>query len=64
MRVYPQYDSNAKHLDVNGLLGYVVHPGTVFYAGVNSGWDRDALTSQRHATSRQIFTKASWRFAR
>jgi len=64
MRLYPQYDSNAKHLDVNGLLGYVVHPGTVFYAGVNSGWDNDAITHTRHATSRQFFTKASWRFAR
>jgi hypothetical protein len=64
MRLYPQYDSNAKHLDANALLSYVVHPGTVFYAGVNSGWDRDLVTGTRRATSRQFFTKASWRFER
>ena len=64
MRIYPQYDSNAKHLDVNSLLSYVVQPGTVFYAGVNSGWDQDLVTGSRRATSRQFFTKASWRFAR
>ena len=64
MRLYPQYDSNAKHLDANALLSYVVHPGTVFYAGVNSGWDRDLVSGTRRATSRQFFTKASWRFER
>jgi len=63
IRVYPQYDSNAEHLDVNGLLSYVVHPGSVFYAGVNSGWDRDLANDAPRATSRQAFAKASWRFA-
>ncbi len=63
-RVYPQYDSGEKHLDVNGLLGYVVQPGTVFYAGVNSGWDPDLRQGPRRLTSRQVFAKASWRFAR
>ncbi len=63
-RLYPQYDSGAKHLDVNALLGYVVQPGTVFYAGVNSGWDEDVMTGNRTATSRQFFMKASWRLAR
>ena len=64
VRIYPQYDSNAEHLDVNALLGYVVHPGTVFYAGVNSGWDQDGVGGPHRATSRQFFTKVSWRFAR
>ena len=63
MRLFPQYDSNAKHLDANALLSYVVHPGTVFYAGVNSGWDRDLANDAPRATSRQAFAKASWRFA-
>ncbi len=61
-RLYPQYDSDARHLDVNALLGYVVQPGTVFYAGVNSGWD--PVQGQRRATARQVFAKASWRLAR
>jgi len=64
MRIYPQYDSKQEHLDVNALVSYVVHPGTVFYAGVNSGWDPDLASEKRRATSRQFFTKASWRFAR
>jgi hypothetical protein len=63
-RVYPQYDSHLRHLDVNGLLGYVIQPGTVFYAGVNSGWDEDLANGARRATSQQVFAKASWRFAR
>jgi len=63
IRVYPQYDSNIQHLDANGLLSYVVHPGTVFYAGVNSGWDQDPVTRERRATARQFFAKASWRLS-
>jgi len=63
IRVSPQYDSDARHLNVNGLLSYVIHPGTVFYAGVNSGWDEDPTSGERHATSRQFFAKASWRFS-
>ena len=63
-RVYPQYDSDARHLAVNGLLGYVIQPGTVFYAGVNSGFDQDLVSGTRQATSKQVFAKASWRFAR
>jgi hypothetical protein len=62
VRVYPQYDSFAEHLDVNGLLSYVVHPGSVFYAGVNSGWDHDLASEVHRATSRQAFAKVSWRF--
>ncbi len=63
-RLYPQYDSDHRHLAVNALLGYVVQPGTVLYAGVNSGWDPDLAGGRRVATSRQVFAKASWRFAR
>jgi uncharacterized protein DUF5916 len=63
-RLYPQYNSVAKHVDVNALLGYVVQPGTVFYAGINSGWDQDVLSGKRAATSRQLFAKASWRWSR
>ncbi|HEY6195840.1 MAG TPA: DUF5916 domain-containing protein [Candidatus Eisenbacteria bacterium] len=64
VRVYPQYDGNVRHFTASTLLGYVVQPGTVFYAGVNSGWDRELVTGTRHVTSRQVFAKASWRFAR
>jgi len=35
----------------------------VFYAGVNSGWDRDLTNDAPRATSRQVFAKASWRFS-
>ncbi len=63
-RVYPQYESSSRHLDVNALLGYVIQPGTVFYVGVNSGWDDEIPTHVKRATSRQVFAKASWRFAR
>ena len=64
VRIYPQYESSSKHLDVNALAGYVVQPGTVFYVGVNSGWDSEIPSRIRRATSRQVFAKASWRFAR
>ena len=63
-RIYPQYDSFERHLFVNAMLGYIVQPGTVFYAGVNSGWDHDLVSQARQNTSRQFFAKASWRFAR
>lgn len=63
VRLYPQWDGDAKHLAVNALVGWVLHPGTVFYAGVNGGYD-EALRSRRMApTTRQAFAKASWRFA-
>jgi len=48
---------------VNGLLSYVIHPGSVFYGGVNSGWDRDLVNAAPRTTSRQVFAKASWRFS-
>jgi len=56
-RVYPQYDSGREHLDADGLLGYVVHPGTVLYLGMNNGLDR--IGGREHATGRTYFIKAS-----
>ena len=58
-RFYPQYDSNTRHLALNGLIGYVLHPGTVFYLGVNSGFDW--IASRQQPTGRQFFAKASYR---
>lgn len=62
VRVFPQYDSDAKHLAVNALVGWVLHPGTVFYAGVNGGFDELDQRRRMTATTRQAFAKASWRF--
>ena len=56
-RVYPQYDSGREHLDADGLLGYVVHPGTVLYLGMNNG--RDRIGGRQQATGRSYFLKAS-----
>ena len=58
-RIYPQYDSHTHHLALNGLIGYVVHPGTVLYAGINSGFDD--IASRQRPTGRQFFAKASYR---
>ena len=59
-RGYPQYDSDSRHLGVNALVSYVLHPGTVLYAGVNGGFD--PVGTKQHATARQFFVKASYRF--
>ena len=56
-RVYPQYDSDREHLDADGLLGYVVHPGTVLYLGTNNGLDR--IGGRQQTTGRTYFLKAS-----
>ena len=60
-RFYPQYDSHSKHLALNGLIGYVLHPGTVLYLGVNSGFDR--ISGRQQPTAREFFAKASYQFA-
>lgn len=60
VRLYPQYDSDSRHVVLNALGGYVLHPGTVLYVGVNSGWDE--VGSREKLTSRQVFAKASYRF--
>jgi hypothetical protein len=57
-RIYPQVDTGREHLDGEGLVGYVVHPGTVLYLGWNDGLDR--VEGQVHATSRSWFLKASY----
>jgi hypothetical protein len=62
IRVYPQYDTEARHLDLDGLVGYVVHPGTVLYLGMNNGIDRIAGGAKH--TSRTAFFKASYLFQR
>lgn len=62
LRVYPQWDGDARHLAVNVLAGWVLHPGTVFYAGVNGGFDETLAPRRLTATGRQVFAKASWRF--
>jgi len=62
VRVYPQYDSDSRHLVLNALGGYVLNPGTVLYVGVNSGWDEHQR--REHLISRQVFAKASYRFQR
>ncbi|MCC6348867.1 MAG: carbohydrate binding family 9 domain-containing protein [Candidatus Eisenbacteria bacterium] len=61
-RIYPQYDGGSKHLAVNALVGWVLHPGTVLYAGVNGGFDERVADRRMTATSRQVFAKTSWRF--
>ena len=60
VRVYPQYDTDTEHLDADALMGYVVHPGSVLYAGVNGGFDR--VDDRRRATRRSVFLKASYAF--
>ena len=59
-RAYPQYDSDRRHLDADGLLGYIVHPGTVFFAGMDNGLDR--IDGRHQATTRTVFLKASYLF--
>jgi len=61
-RIYPQYDSGDGHVDLDALLGYVLHPGSVLYLGVNG--DMDRVDGRRHATGRTLFFKASYAFQR
>ncbi|MBI5711615.1 MAG: carbohydrate binding family 9 domain-containing protein [Candidatus Eisenbacteria bacterium] len=61
-RVYPQVDTEAEHVDLDALLGYVIQPGSVLYAGVNA--DVDRFNGHRYSTGRTFFLKASYRFLR
>jgi len=61
-RVYPQYDTEAEHLDADALLGYVLHPGSVLYLGWNG--DADRVAGRHRATGRTAFFKASYLFQR
>lgn len=62
MRIYPQYDSGSEHLEADGLLAYVVHPGTVLYVGANSGLD--PIARQPQITQSTVFVKASYAWVR
>ena len=61
-RLYPQYDTDSERLDVDGLLGYVLHPGSVLYLGMNG--DLDKLGDRHRPTGRTVFFKASYLFQR
>ena len=61
-RVYPQYDTEAEHLDADALLGYVVHPGSVLYLGYNG--DADRIAGRHRVTGRTAFFKVSYLFQR
>jgi hypothetical protein len=60
VRLYPQYDTNARHLDADALMGYVIHPGSVIYVGMNG--DFDEIEHRRTATQRSFFLKISYAF--
>ncbi|HET9327731.1 MAG TPA: DUF5916 domain-containing protein [Candidatus Eisenbacteria bacterium] len=60
VRLYPQYDTHAKHLDADALIGYVLHPGTVAYLGMTG--DFDEIDRRRTATQRSLFLKFSYVF--
>jgi hypothetical protein len=59
-RFYPQYDTDAEHLDADVLLGYVVHPGSVVYLGYNGAADR--VADRRRMTGHTAFFKVSYLF--
>ncbi len=59
-RLYPQYDTNTRHLDADALLGYVIHPGSVLYLGLSG--DFDQVAGLRRATQRSLFLKVSYAF--
>jgi hypothetical protein len=60
VRVYPQYDTDAAHLDADALLAYVLHPGSVLYVGV--GGDLDGTGKRRRTTAQTVFLKLSYVF--
>ena len=60
VRLYPQYDTDAEHLDADALVGYVLHPGSVLYLGYNG--DADRLAGRARATGHTAFLKVSYRF--
>ena len=59
-RVYPQYDTEARHLDADALLAYVLHPGSVLYLGWSGDYER--FEGRQRPMSRTFFLKASHRF--
>ena len=61
-RIYPQYDTDAEHLDADALVGYVLHPGSVLYLGYNG--DADRVAGRHRVTGRTAFFKVSYVFQR
>jgi hypothetical protein len=61
-RIFPQYNTGRDQLGADVLLGYVVHPGTVLYAGMNGNFEE--LDGRQRATQRSFFFKASYRILR
>ena len=59
-RVYPQYDTEAWHLDADALLGYVLHPGSVIYLGYNG--DADRIAGRHRVAGHTAFFKVSYLF--
>jgi hypothetical protein len=62
VRLYPQYETDAEHLDADALVGYVLHPGSVLYLDYNG--DADRLAGRHRATGHTVFLKVSYRFQR
>jgi hypothetical protein len=59
-RAYPQYDTEARHLDADALLGYVLHPGSVIYLGYNG--DADRIAGRHRVAGHTAFFKVSYLF--
>ncbi len=57
-RVYPQYETETRHLDADALVGYVIHPGSVIYLGYNG--DADRIAGRNRATGHTAFFKVSY----
>jgi hypothetical protein len=63
-RVYPQYDTEERHLDADALVGYVLHPGSVLYLGYNGDLDSAGRGAPHRATGHTAFFKVSYLFQR
>ncbi len=63
-RLYPQYDTEERHLDADALVGYVLHPGSVLYLGYNGDADSPAAGLPHRATAHTMFFKVSYVFQR
>lgn len=59
-RVYPQYRTDDRHVDLDALLGYVVHPGSVVYLGVSGDYETRAPAP--HPMRHTVVFKVSHRF--
>ncbi len=74
-RLYPQYErltewpqsrlylapvTTTEHFDLDALLAYVLHPGSVLYVGLSG--DLDKIGDRRRTTGRTLFLKLSYVF--